>query len=289
MLPSNISSKTTEGADVVVFTARYDATSSFVGGSAEGPNKVLECFEWQVEVFERRTKKPVSLLTKIAHHDFGELNTEKPEVVVNRIRDDYERVLPASALPILIGGEHTVTAGALAALAKRHNPKDVTILHIDAHMDMREDDSDYHEESSKFAHSTVMRRVHEMGYSLVQVGIRAFSEDEYNYSQKHKNITVFEWGSKIPSVDKVLSTIKTKKVYLSVDIDGIDPSHLPGTGTPVPGGLSWYYFQDLMDAAFTRKQVIGADVVEVIPQKDSVITEYGVAELVYRMCSHRLP
>ena len=131
-----------------------------------------------------------------------------------------------SPLTFLLGGEHSMSFGALKALAKKHDPKDVTIFQIDAHCDLRKDDSDYNDtDPTEYAHSAVMRRAHEMGYNLVQVGIRAYSKDEANYFSSFKNIKVFEWnGDKIPTIQKIVSAIKTKKVYISIDVDGIDPA-----------------------------------------------------------------
>ena len=123
-----------------------------------------------------------------------------------------------------------------------------------------------------------------MGYNLVQVGIRAYSKDEADYFSSFKNIKVFEWnGDKIPSISKVVSAIKTKKVYISIDVDGIDPAYMPGTGTPVQGGLEWWYTLKLLEKVIEKKQLVGADVVEVSPVPDNVLTEYGAAQIVYNM------
>ena len=287
MLPPLINSRLSEDPNVVILTAKYDDTSSFAKNAAHGPEKVLDCLNTQIEVFDRTFKKSTVYLIKTAHKDFGELNGRNPEEVFSIIKTGYREVLEKKSFPILIGGEHSVSIGALAALAERVDPSTVTVVQVDAHLDIRDDDSDYHEHPTKFAHSTVMRRIHEMGFPLVQIGIRMYAEDEYAYVRDNsKTITVFEWGSKVPSASAIISAIRTEKVYFTVDIDGIDPAHLPGTGTPVPGGLEWYYFFDLMNALFTKKDVVGADVVEIAPQKDSVVTEFGVAQIIYTMCGY---
>ena len=182
--------------------------------------------------------------------------------------------------------------GSLKALAKKHKPSDVTIFQIDAHCDLRVDDSDYTDgEATQYAHSAVMRRAHEMGYKLVQVGIRAFSKDEYEYFTKNKKtITTFPWGATkpngqliVPTIQKILASIKTKKVYISIDVDGIDPAYMPGTGTPVQGGLQWWYTLKLLETIIEKRTLVGADVVEVSPVSDNVLTEYGAAQIVYNM------
>lgn len=287
MLPPLINSQLLENPDVVILTAHYDDTSSFAKSEVGGPKKVLDCLNTQIEVFDRTFKKSTVYLIKTAHKDFGKLNGRSPEDVFSLIRSGYREVLENKSFPILIGGEHSVSIGALAALSEKVDPATVTVVQVDAHLDTRDDDSDYNEHPTKFAHSAVMRRAHEMGFPLVQVGIRTYAEDEYAYVQNNpETITVFEWGPKVPSILDIISAIRTEKVYFTVDIDGIDPAHLPGTGTPVPGGLEWYYFFDLMNALFTEKNVIGADVVEVMPQKDFVVTEFGAAQIIYTMCGH---
>jgi len=188
----------------------------------------------------------------------------------------------------MLGGEHTVSFGALEAIAKKENPKDITILQIDAHQDLRDNNSDYDKNYDKFAHSCVMRRIHELGFPIVQVGIRTYSKYEYEYWQKNrKTITVFEWNKKQTSISKILKSIKTKKIYITVDVDGFDPAYMPGTGTPVQGGLNWYYGLDLIEKAIDEKNLVGADIVEVSPQNDSVLTEFGAALICYKIMMHK--
>jgi agmatinase len=188
----------------------------------------------------------------------------------------------------MLGGEHTISFGALEAISKKENPKDITILQIDAHQDLRGDNCDYDEKCEKFAHSCTMRRIHELGFPIVQVGIRTYSKYEYEYWQKNKNtITVFQWNKKEIPIEKILKSIKTKKIYLTVDIDRFDPAHMPGTGTPVQGGLNWYYGLDLIKEVIEKKELIGADIVEVSPQRDSVLTEFGAALICYKIMTHK--
>jgi agmatinase len=154
---------------------------------------------------------------------------------------------------------------------------------------MRDDDSDYNDiDPGRFAHSCVMRRVHEMGFATCSVGSRAYGRDEYRYAVEHA-LPVFEWGrDREPEIEKVLAAIRTEQVYLSVDIDGFDPAVMPATGTPVPGGMSWDYGTRLIRELFRTKDVIGADIVEVAPMPGSGLTEYAAAQLCYDMLCYRL-
>lgn len=283
MPKSIINAKSATGADVHIVSAPYDATASFHKGTAEGPKKVVECLNTQIEFFDRRYKVESTDFINIAHTEIAGLESMTPanahEAVVKTCRES------TAPFVFLLGGEHSMSFGALKALAEKHDPKDVTIFQIDAHCDLRKDDSDYNDEDpTEYAHSAVMCRAHEMGYSLVQVGIRAFSKDECDYFSSFKNIRVFEWGvGKVPSISKVVSAIKTKKVYISIDVDGIDPAYMPGTGTPVQGGLEWYYTLRLLEKVIEKKTLVGADVVEVSPVADNVLTEYGAAQIVYNI------
>ncbi len=284
MPQSIINSSDEKNVDALIISAPYDATASFHKGTAEGPRKVVECLDSQIEFWDRRYKVESTGLIKIAHKEIKALPKMSPaEAHAAVVKACEESTAP---LTLLLGGEHSMSFGALKALAKKHNPKDVTIFQIDAHCDLRADDSDYNDtDPTEYAHSAVMRRAHEMGYKLVQVGIRAYSKDEHDYFMKNKkDISVFEWGlGPVPSIQKVLAAVKTMKVYISIDVDGFDPAHMPGTGTPVQGGLEWYYGLRLLEAVIEKKQLVGADVVEVSPVAEGVLTEYGAAQIVYNM------
>ena len=270
-------------ADAHIISAPYDVTASFHKGTAEGPEKVIECLNTQIEFWDKRYKIESTDHIKIAHTEIEGLKTMTPDLAHKAVLDTCAK--STAPLTFLLGGEHSVTFGALKALAKHHEPQDVTIFQIDAHCDLRKDDGDYTDgEPTMYAHSAVMRRAHEMGFNLVQVGIRAYSKDECDYFSSFKNIKVFEWnGSKVPSISKIVSAIKTKKVYISIDVDGIDPAFMPGTGTPVQGGLEWWYTLKLLEAVIEKRELVGADIVEVSPVSDNVLTEYGAAQIVYNM------
>lgn len=283
-MPKSIINTEDSGApDALIISAPYDATASFHKGTAEGPRKVVECLNTQIEFWDRRYKVESTDLISIAHKEIEGLEKMTPEKAHEAVVAECKK--STAPLTLLLGGEHSMSFGALKALAEKHDSKDITIFQIDAHCDLRVDDSDYNDEDpTMYAHSAVMRRAHELGFNLVQVGIRAYSKEECDYFSSFKNIKVFEWGvGKVPSISKVVSAIKTKKVYISIDVDGIDPAYMPGTGTPVQGGLEWYYTLRLLEAVIEKRTLVGADVVEVSPVSDNVLTEYGAAQIVYNM------
>ncbi|MFA4975513.1 MAG: agmatinase [Candidatus Paceibacterota bacterium] len=288
MIDRIINTKNIKEADVVLLSAPYEHSVSFMGGTAKGPKKIINCLDNNLELFDVELHCEPAKKIKTAHIEITELNKLIPEKAVQKINSEYQKLLNDNKFVIMLGGEHTVSFGALEAISKKENPKDITILQIDAHQDLRDNNSDYSEDNDKFAHSCVMRRIHELGFPIVQVGIRTYSKYEYEYWQKNKKtITVFEWNKKEIPINTILKSIKTKKIYITVDVDGFDPSFMPGTGTPVQGGLNWYYGLDLIEKAIDKKELVGADIVEVSPQRDSVLTEFGAALICYKMMAHK--
>ena len=288
MIKTIINEKNIEKADVVILGAPYEKTASSHKGTAKGPEAVVKCLDTQIEFFNRKYKVNVNNFVKIANQNLNGLEKLSPEKTLESIKNACDKLVEKNKFIFLLGGEHSVCIGLFQALAKKYNPKDVTILQIDAHCDLRSDDSDYSENPSNLAHSTVMRHASELGYNIVQVGIRTYSEDEYKYFSNKKNkVTVFEWNLKIPKIEQILKSIKTKYVYITIDVDGFDPACMPGTGTPVPGGLDWYYGIELIERVINKFNLIGADIVEVSPTPDSVLTEYTSAELCYRIIANK--
>jgi len=266
-----------EDADVVLLGAAYDRTSSFNKGADRGPAAIRACFDQQLEIYDRASDRSPSEERRIAWVDVEGLEPLEPEAMVERLVEEYRRY--QNSLRILIGGEHSVANAAFRAHADRS--EEITVVQIDAHADLRQDDSDYNDRPwGPYAHCSVMRRAHDLGYRLVQVGVRAYSAEERRLFDDPK-ITVFEWGRTPPSVDRIIDAIATERVYLTLDVDGLDPSCMPATGTPVPGGLDWYYTLELLTAVLRGRKLVGADVVEVCPRPGSARTEYAAAQLAY--------
>ncbi len=286
MVNSIINCETAEDADAVLIGVPYEHDASFGGGAAGGPQAIVACLDRQIELLERHTRTEPAYRYRIAHDLLGEVGTLAPDAMVALVA---EHVARHRAFTVVLGGSHAVSIGALRAHAGQHSASDVTVVQIDAHLDMRDDDSDYNDhDPSPFAHSCVMRRAHEMGFRTCSVGIRAYAADEYRYAVD-QGLPVFEWGrGAVPAIEKVVAAIATERVYLTIDVDGFDPAVAPATGTPVPGGLSWGYGTGLIRALFEAKEVIGADIVEVAPVAGSGLTEYAAAQLCYDMVAYGL-
>ncbi len=278
-----ILSKKSKDPDVILLGIPYDKTSSFGKGADKGPEAIIGCFQ-QLEVYERFTKTKPAKDLSISTSIMAGIGEKKPEEMVREISQKLSPYLKQKRFVLAIGGEHSIGAGIFDAWAGEKNPKEVTIVQIDAHMDLRDDDSDYSENPSRYAHSCVMRRAVEKGFNLVQVGIRAYADFELEAAKKY-NVALFEWPREENQglINDILNSIKTKEIYLSIDADGLDPAHMPATGTPVQGGLSWRFAVDLLRDLFEEKTVIGADLVEVAPRPHDRLTEFGAAQLCYYM------
>jgi len=293
MIDSIINCSNIEESEVLLLTIGYDRTASHRKGAVEGGLAIVKCLKEDVEFFNRYTKTEAGYENKIAHLDIGNLNDLYPEDMVFTVKDKYKDIYSKKdRFPIILGGEHSVSIGAFNAISEIDNSKDITILQIDAHPDLRQDDSNANPDQTRpspFSHGSVMRRVHEFGFNIVQVGIRSYSKEEYEFSKNNNSITVFEWGlEKTPTIQEIINSIKTDKVYIEIDIDGIDPAYLPATGTPVQGGLEWWYAVNLFNEIIKTKDVIGLGILEVSPVENDVRTEYGAAQLCYNIISGQL-
>jgi agmatinase len=285
MVASIINCATPEAADAVLLGVPYERGASFGTGAGRGPRAIVACLDRQIELFERHTRTVPADRYRTALQMLDEVGALPLEAMVAQVAAAVGR---QKAFVIVLGGTHSVSIGALRAHAGR-SPADVTVVQIDAHLDMRDDDSDYNDrDPSRYAHSCVMRRAREMGFRTCSVGTRTYSEDEYRYAVAEA-LPVFEWGrGSEPEVEAILAAIRTDRVYLTIDIDGFDPAVAPATGTPVPGGLSFAYGTRLVRELFRTKDVIGADLVEVAPAAGSGLTEYAAAQLCYDLLCYKL-
>ena len=286
MVASIINWSDPDSADAVLISVPYEHGASFGAGASRGPAAIVACLDRQIELFERHTATEPAADYKIAHRLLAEVGALGPEAMVEHVA---EAVAGTATFTVLLGGTHAVSIGAFRAHAARGRADEVTIVQIDAHLDLRDDDADYNEvDPSRFAHSCVMRRARELGFSTCSVGIRAYSREEHRFAVSEA-LPVFEWGRGAePEVEQILAAIPTGRVYLTIDVDGFDPAVAPATGTPVPGGLSWAYGTRLVRELCLAKDVIGADVVEVAPVAGSGLTEYAAAQLCYDILGYTL-
>ncbi len=274
---------TFEEADIVLFGAPFDSTTSFRPGARFGPSAMRH------ESFGLETYSPYqdADLRDYAIMDSGDLELcfGSPEMALRDIQARAEEILDAGKLPLLLGGEHLVTLGAVRAAAQRY--PDLHILHFDAHADLREDYL-----GAKLSHASVIRRCHDsLGDGRIhQFCIRSGDREEFRFAQAgHTEMHPF-------SFDGLPETVETLQrdnvpVYLTIDLDCLDPSAFPGTGTPEAGGVS---FPQLLDAIQTAcwARIVAADVNELAPMLDpsgaSTATACkAVRELLLALCRSR--
>ncbi len=260
-----------EESRIVVFGAPFDGTTSFRPGTRFAP-KVMRLESEGIETYSPYQNKD---LEDGLIHDAGDLefafgNTKN---VLNIIEGYTNEIINDNKIPVMIGGEHLVSYPVIKAIHSKFN--DLVILHFDAHADLREDYL-----GEKLSHATVMRRVWDMvgDYNIHQFGIRSGDKEEFNWAKDHVNMNMFDCGD----LDKVIDDmIGNKPVYITIDLDVLDPSIFPGTGTPEAGGIS---FNQLMKAIikFQKLNIVGADIVELSPHYDQSGVSTAVACKVLR-------
>lgn len=268
-----------EKARVCVLPVPYAGTVCFRGGAENGPEALLAA---TLEVEEYDIDLGMETIGEAFPDGFHVMKAvkggkRKPEDVVADVQASIQKVVDAGKFPITIGGEHSISSGAVAAVAKKY--PNVSVLQIDAHADLRDE---YH--GSKNSHACAMRRIRDIVPRCAQVGIRSMSVECAEYAQKKAKGTI--WGSDFRNEDVLAALGDT--VYITIDIDGFDPSEVPGVGTPCPGGISFRQGISLLKEVCKKKKVVGFDVVELAPIKGSVVSEIFAANLTYKLAGYAL-
>lgn len=265
----------TARASIAIIPVPYDATSTWVKGADKGPAAILRASA-QVEWYDIQTRYEV--------HRQGIATREPvscsgaPDELAPLVEAAVGAELDAGRFPVVLGGEHSVSIGAIWAVAKRH--QDVTILQIDAHADTREE---YH--GSRCNHACVMARAREVA-PIVQVGIRSMDADEAERIDQDRVVYAHDMArERIDAWIERIALMLTKKVYVTIDMDAFDPALVPATGTPEPGGLTWWQMDRLISTVAERAEVVGFDVVELCPREGEHASDFVAAKLVHRFLS----
>ena len=273
-----------QSAQVVILPIPYEATTTYRQGCKYGPGALIAASD-QLEVYdeelERETALELGIYTESPIADTIN-NQVSPEEMLQVTTDTVSRLIADNKFAIAIGGEHSITAGVVKAYCQALS-EPFTVVQIDAHGDMR------HEyEGSIYNHACVMRRILDLGLPTLPVGIRSICKEEALLI-KDQQIPVI-WDRNIASdsdwIDKALAQITTPKVFITIDMDGLNPSLIPGVGTPQPGGLDWYGVTRFLRRLFTTHEVIGCDVMELAPLNDAVVSEFTAAKLVYKLIGY---
>ena len=262
-----------ERSRAVVLPVPYDFSTTYQGGTRWGPRAILSASQ-NMELWDDE----LGAIYRAGIHTLPEVEPTAlgPEAMAERVERAVGWILDQGRLPAILGGEHSITAGAVRAAAGRF--PGLSVLQFDAHADMRDSYLD-----SPYSHACVMRRVREC-CPAVSVGIRSMSEEEAVFLREHP---VPLWSPRALRAlqgdrEPILSAL-TDTVFVTFDLDALDPSVLPGTGTPEPGGLDWYEAVDLLCDVAKRSRIVGFDIVELAPLPGQVASDFLAARLAYRL------
>jgi agmatinase len=274
-----------EAARVVILPIPYEATTTYRRGCENGPAAILDASQ-QVEYYDEELDEEfwaIGINTQPAIADTRNDLKVSSEEMLQVTQQTVARLIADGKFVIALGGEHSITTGLVEAY-RQANSEPFTVVQIDAHGDLR------HEyEGSIHNHACVMRRIVDMGLPTVQIGIRSICREEADLI-KSKKLAVFrarEIASQPDWMERAWAAIPTQRVFLTIDLDGIDPTLIPGVGTPEPGGLNWYALMTFLRQIFANHDVLGADVMELAPIADSVVSEFTAAKLVYKLIGYQ--
>jgi len=267
---------------IVILPIPYEATTSYGKGTSKGPSAILKASHY-VEFFDEELKKELCFEKGICAVEEIKFSGNKGKAALNKIYKKVKELINSNKFVVSIGGEHTISA----AIIKAHydSYKDISILHFDAHSDLRDKYED-----TKYSHACFAARVAEFTTNITQVGIRAQCKEENDFIKKsgiktfysfeiHNNKYGRNWE------DKVIETLN-ENVYITFDLDYFDPSIMPSTGTPEPEGFMWPETTKLLKKLGMKKNVIGFDVVELSPIKSNPFPDFLAAKLIYKMLNY---
>ena len=268
-----------EDARVVVLPVPLDRTTSYVPNTRLGPHEILVASS-HMELWDEETETDV--------HQVGIFTLPEMEFpyagmdeVVAEIRRVCSEIVSRGKFPVVLGGEHSITPPLVAAVAERH--PDLSVLQIDAHADLRDEFM-----GTPHNHACAMRRSLDFAKRLTQVGIRSLSVEEAQAVPSLATTIFYDFSMRRDPawMDKVVDSLGDT-VYLTIDVDGLDPAIMPATGTPEPGGLSWYETLTLLRKVFERKNVVACDVVELSPLPGVAAPNFLCAKLIYKILAYK--
>lgn len=264
-----------ETAKIVLIPVPYDGTSTWGKGADKGPNAFLEASEnmelYDIETASEVYKQGVYLANAITEDS-------SPEAMVNAVHKTTKEYIKRNKFVTLFGGEHSISIGTIRAFNECFN--NLTVLHIDAHADLRKT-----YDGTPYNHACA---VHEASQNtnLVQVGIRSMDAIENTYMDHEKTFFAHDMVNDEFWMDKVVESL-TDNVFITFDLDALDPSIMPSTGTPEPGGLLWYETLEFLKQVFEEKNVVGFDIVELCPNAVDKSSDFLAAKLYYKMLSYK--
>jgi agmatinase len=267
---------TFDNARFVIIPVPYDATSTYKKGSAKGPDALIDA-SYNLELYDHELDMTIG--PGIIHTMSPLVAENTPEEMIESVYLNCKKTIESGRTAVVIGGEHSVALGAARAHLEKY--KDLSVLHLDAHADLRDD-----YDNEKLSHACVMKRVSELGAGIVSVGIRSLGPEEKDPVEANQaNIFYAKEIAADNEVSWVQEVIERlgENVYLTIDLDCFDPSIMPSTGTPEPGGLGWYHVIELLRSVCEERNVVGFDVCEMMPIVGLHAPDYTAAKLVQKI------
>jgi agmatinase len=267
-----------ENARVVILPIPLDRTTSYVAGTRNGPHEILVASS-HMELWDEETQTDVHTvgIFTLPEMDFPFGTMDE---VVREIRRVAAELVNRGKFPVVLGGEHSITPAVVGAVAAKY--ADLSVLQIDAHADLRDCFM-----GTPHNHACAMRRTLDFARTT-QVGIRSLSPEEAASAPTLATQIFYDFNMRQNAdwIDRVVDTL-TEHVYITIDVDGFDPAIMPATGTPEPGGLSWYEALALLRKVIERRTVVGCDLVELSPIPGNVAPNFLCAKLIYKILSYR--
>ena len=259
---------------IIIVPVPYDETSTWMRGADRGPGAIMEASQ-NLEFYDVETGTEAHLN---GIHTIDPV-TEKssPESLVGAVHDKVHQLLQEGKFPVIVGGNHTVTIGAARAFAGHYD--DLTVLQLDAHADLRQE-----YEGSPFNHACAMARVRESS-GLVQAGIRSMSAEERPFVESDRIFFAHQLHSDKSLYLRAMEKL-TQNVYITIDLDVFDPSLIPSTGTPEPGGPEYYEVMHFLRDVARKRNVVGFDVVELCPSASNKAPDFVAAKIIYQLLSY---
>lgn len=267
-----------ETSPYVILPVPYEGTVTYGAGTAYGPNAIIEASR-EVELFDDELGVESY---RVGIHTLSPLETTSrgPEAQNEIIYQRTKGLLADNKTFCMLGGEHSISYGPVRACLEKY--PDLTVLQIDAHADLRDGYL-----NQKFSHAAVMRRIRDLTNKTVSVGIRNYSIEEHEYI-KSANVKIFsarEIHTNPQWIDEVVAQL-SGDLYITIDLDGFDPSLIPATGTPEPGGLLWYPTLEFLRKAVAKCNLVSFDVVELAPIEGYHAADFLAAKLIYKIIGY---
>jgi agmatinase len=271
-----------ENSRIAIVPCPYEKTTSYGKGTSRGPRAILEASHY-VEFFDEETKREVCFEQGIAVLRPLTFTKFTPQKSINLVYESIKHLITLKKFVVTLGGEHTIALAPVKAYTELIN--NLSILHLDAHSDLRKE-----YEGSKYSHASFAARVSEFTSKITQVGIRAQSKEEFEYAREKGIKTFYAYSIKEKGLMHLTSSIidtLSKNVYITFDVDFFDPSIMPSTGTPEPGGFFWDETFKFLRDVIQYRNLVGFDVVELAPRKDFPFPDFLTAKLIYKILNYK--